>query len=174
MATRQILLYPDKRLRVPAKPIAQFDVELSKLVDDLAETMYHDHGVGLAAPQIGVSQRVFIVDVANNDEDAPSDLRVFVNPEIVEREGRISWNEGCLSFPGIHEEVERADRIKVVAYDVTGQRFELEADDLLAVAIQHENDHLDGKLIIDHISLLRRRLVNRAMRKFEKASAKSA
>jgi peptide deformylase len=174
MATRQVLLYPDKRLRIIAKPVAEFDAELTKLVDDLAETMYHDHGVGLASPQIGVSQRVFIVDIANNDEDAPSDLRVFVNPEIVEREGRIVWNEGCLSFPGIHEDIERAGRIKVVAYDATGQRFELEADDLLAVAIQHENDHLDGKLIIDHISMLRRRLVNRAMKKLEKASAKSA
>ena len=174
MATRQILHYPDKRLRVPAKPVAQFDAELTQLVNDLAETMYHDHGVGLAAPQIGVSQRVFIIDVANNDEDSPSDLRVFVNPEIVEREGRIVWNEGCLSFPGIHEDIERAERIKVVAYDAAGHRFELEADNLLAVAIQHENDHLDGKLIIDHISLLRRRLVNRAMKKYEKSAAKSA
>ncbi len=99
---------------------------------------------------------------------------MFVNPEIVEREGRIVWNEGCLSFPGIHEDIERAERIKVVAYDATGQRFELEAHDLLAVAIQHENDHLDGMLIIDHISMLRRRLVNRAMKKQAKASAKSA
>jgi peptide deformylase len=174
MAVRKILHYPDKRLRIYARPVAQFDDELSRLVDDLAETMYHGQGVGLAAPQIGVSQRVFIIDIANNDEDAPSDLRVFVNPEIVKREGRIIWNEGCLSFPGIHEDIERAERIKVVAYDVTGQRFEFEADDLLAVAIQHENDHLDGKLIIDHISVLRRRLVNRAMKKQEKTSAKSA
>lgn len=174
MATRQILRYPDKRLRILAKPVARFDAELTALVDDLAETMYHDHGIGLAAPQIGVSQRLFVIDVANNDEDAPSELRVFINPKIVEREGQIVWNEGCLSFPGVHEDIERAERIKVVAYDPTGQRFELDADDLLAVAIQHENDHLDGKLIIDHINMLRRRLVNRAMKKREKASAKSA
>jgi peptide deformylase len=105
--------------------------------------------------------------VANNDEDAPSELRVFVNPEIVAREGEVVWNEGCLSFPGVREDIERAERVRVRACDATGKSFELEADGLLAVAIQHENDHLEGTLIIDHLSLLKRRLVRRAMAKRE-------
>ncbi|MBN1655416.1 MAG: peptide deformylase [Deltaproteobacteria bacterium] len=174
MAVRQILHYPDKRLRIPCKPVTAFDDELRSLVEDLIETMYHGRGVGLAAPQIGVSKRLFVVDVANNEEDAPSEIRVFINPQIIEREGRVVWNEGCLSFPGIHEDIERAERIKAAAYDAAGERFELEADGLLAVAIQHESDHLDGTLIIDHISMLRRRLVNRTMKRQEKQSAKSA
>jgi len=162
MAIRPILHYPDKRLRNPGTPVLRFDAELKQLVDDMAETMYAAPGVGLAAPQIGVSQRVFIIDVAAG-EDAPSDLRVFVNPEIIERNGEVCYEEGCLSFPGVHEEIDRAERIRVRAQDVAGQSFELEADGLLAIAVQHENDHLDGKLMVDHLSLLRRRLVHRAM-----------
>jgi peptide deformylase len=172
MTVRQILRYPDKRLRVPAKPVTDFDAELQTLANDLAETMYRDRGVGLAAPQIGVSKRVFVVDVANNDEDSPSDLRVFVNPRIVQREGEIIWNEGCLSFPGVHEDIERSEKITVVANDATGQEFKIEAEELFAVAIQHEYDHLEGRLIIDHLNMLRRRLVNRAMKQHEKAAAK--
>jgi peptide deformylase len=162
MAIRPILHYPDERLRQPGVRVERFDDELKQLVDDMAETMYAAPGVGLAAPQIGVSLRVFIVDVATG-EDEPSDLRVFVNPEIVQTHGEIESEEGCLSFPGIHEEVERAERIAVRARDVTGKPFELEADGFLAIAIQHEHDHLDGKLLVDHLSLLRRRLVHRAM-----------
>src|SRR5690349_6068004 len=158
MAIRPILHYPDKRLRNPGKPVERFDSELRALVDDMAETMYAAPGVGLAAPQIGVSQRIFIVDVAAG-EDAPSDLRVFINPEIIERVGEVCFEEGCLSFPGIHEQVDRAERIRVRARDVNGESFELEADGLLAIAVQHENDHLDGKLLVDRVSLLRRRLV---------------
>jgi peptide deformylase len=162
MAIRPILHYPDKRLRTPGKPVERFDDALKRLVDDMAETMYAAPGVGLAAPQIGVSQRVFIIDVAAG-EDAPSDLRVFVNPEIVQKVGQVCYEEGCLSFPGVHEEVDRAERVCVRAQDATGKTFELEADGLLAIAVQHENDHLDGKLMVDHLSLLRRRLVHRAM-----------
>jgi peptide deformylase len=162
MAIRPILHYPDKRLRNPGKPVERFDDELRKLVDDMAETMYAAPGVGLAAPQIGVSQRVFIIDVAAG-EDAPSELRVFVNPEIVEKIGEVCYEEGCLSFPGVHEEVDRAERVRVRAQDVQGLPFELEADGLLAIAIQHEHDHLEGKLLVDHLSLLRRRIVHRAM-----------
>ncbi|MBX3275253.1 MAG: peptide deformylase [Sandaracinaceae bacterium] len=162
MAIRTILHYPDKRLREPGKPVTEFGPQLAKLVEDMAETMYAAPGVGLAAPQIGESVRVFVIDVATA-EDAPSDLRVFVNPEIVERQGVQCWEEGCLSFPGVHEEIERAERVKVTARTVTGEAFELEADGLLAVAIQHENDHLDGKLMVDHLGLIRRRLVHRAM-----------
>jgi peptide deformylase len=126
--------------------------------------------VGLAATQIGEPVRVFIIDVATG-EDEPSDLKVFVNPELLSRQGTQAWEEGCLSFPGVHEEVERAERVKVRAQDVDGRTFELEADGLLAVAIQHENDHLDGKLMIDHLGLIRRRLVHRQMSKRQAAEA---
>jgi len=161
---RPILFYPDKRLRNPGKEVEEFNAELRQLLDDMAETMYAAPGVGLAAPQLGLSMRLFIVDVAT-EEDEPSDLRVFINPEIIEAEGDTTFNEGCLSFPGIREEVDRAERIKVRAFDRDGKPFELEADGLLAIVIQHENDHLDGKLMIDHLSVLRRRLVHRAMSK---------
>lgn len=164
MAVRAILHYPDKRLREPGKPVEAFDAELQALLDDMAETMYAAPGVGLAAPQIGVSKRIFVIDVASG-EDEPSDLRVFINPEIVAREGTIRFEEGCLSFPGVHEEVDRAERVTVRAQAVDGETFELEADGLLAVAIQHENDHLNGELMIDHLGLLRRRLVHRQMTK---------
>ncbi|MGE0789379.1 MAG: peptide deformylase [Sandaracinaceae bacterium] len=164
MAIRRILHYPDKRLREPGKPVVEFGPELERLVEDMAETMYAAPGVGLAATQIGEPVRLFIVDIATGD-DEPSDLRVFVNPEIVETQGTQCWEEGCLSFPGVHEEVERAETIKVRAQDQRGATFELEADGLLAVAIQHENDHLDGKLMIDHLGLIRKRLVHRAMQK---------
>ena len=161
---RPILFYPDKRLRNPGTEVEEFNAELHQLIDDMAETMYVAPGVGLAAPQLGLSMRLFIVDVAT-EEDEPSDLRVFINPKIIEAEGDATFNEGCLSFPGIREEIDRAERIKVRALDRDGKPFELEADGLLAIVIQHENDHLDGKLMIDHLSVLRRRLVHRAMSK---------
>ncbi len=164
MAIRTILHYPDKRLRNPGQPVTEFGPELEKLVEDMAETMYAAPGVGLAATQIGEPLRLFIIDVATGD-DEPSDLRVFVNPEILDRNGDQVWEEGCLSFPGVHEEVERAERVRVRAQNAKGETFELEADGLLAVAIQHENDHLDGKLLIDHLGLIRRRLVHRQMTK---------
>ena len=148
----------------------QFDEALDALIDDMAETMYAAPGVGLAAPQIGVSKRLFIIDVAT-DEDEPSDLRVFINPEIIAAEGETTFNEGCLSFPGVREDIDRAERVTVRALDKDGKPFELEADGLLAIAIQHENDHLDGKLMIDHLSVLRRRLVHRAMTKRAAADA---
>jgi peptide deformylase len=170
MAVRPILHYPDKRLRIPGKPVETFDADLARLVDDMAETMYAAPGVGLAAPQIGVSLRLFVIDVAT-DDDQPSDLRTFVNPEILEHVGEVCYEEGCLSFPGVHEEVRRAERVRVRAQRVDGSAFELEAEGLLAIAIQHENDHLDGKLMVDHLSLIRRRLVHRAMTKRASAAA---
>jgi peptide deformylase len=108
--------------------------------------------------------RIFLVDIATGD-DQPSDLRVFINPELVSTVGEVCSEEGCLSFPGIHEEITRAERVKVRAKDQQGETFELEADGLLAIAIQHENDHLEGKLMVDHLSMLRRRLVHRSMMK---------
>jgi len=169
MAIRTILHYPDKRLREPGKPVTEFGPELETLVEDMAETMYAAPGVGLAATQIGEPIRMFIIDVAQGEDD-PSELRVFVNPEITTLDGAQAWEEGCLSFPGIHEEIERAERVTVRAQNEKGEPFELEADGLLAVAIQHENDHLDGKLMIDHLGLIRRRLVHRSMSKRSSAA----
>lgn len=162
MAIRTILHYPDKRLRIPATPVSEFGPAFTALVDDLAETMYAAPGVGLAAPQIGVSQRLFVVDVATG-EDEPSDFRVFANPVILERQGEVVWEEGCLSFPGVHEDIERAERVKVRAQDRNGDFFGFEAEGLLAVAIQHEHDHLEGKLMLDHLGMLKKRMVHRQM-----------
>ena len=164
MAIRTILHYPDKRLRDPGQVVTDFGPAFQKLVEDMAETMYAAPGVGLAATQIGEPVRLFIVDTATGD-DEPSDLRVFVNPEIVERTGEVRWEEGCLSFPGVHEEIDRAERVKVRAQDKEGKPFELETDGLLAIAIQHELDHLDGKLMVDRLGLIRKRLVHRQMMK---------
>ncbi len=166
---RTILHYPDKRLRDKGEPIAAVTPEIQALVDDMAETMYAAPGVGLAATQIGVKLQLFVIDVASEDE--PSDLRVFLNPEILERHDALVWTEGCLSFPGVQEEVERAAKVKVRALDREGREFTLEAEGLLAVAIQHEYDHLQGVLMIDHLGPLKRRLVQRKMQKRADANA---
>jgi len=163
MAIRTILRYPDKRLREKALPVAVVDDDVRKLCDDMAETMYAAPGVGLAAPQIGVSKRIFVIDIATADEK--SDLRVFINPEFVAREGETVWEEGCLSFPGIHEEVQRAAKVTVRALGLDGSSFEVTAEGLLAIAIQHEYDHLEGTLMVDRVSLLKRRFIDREMRK---------
>jgi peptide deformylase len=125
--------------------------------------MYAAPGVGLAANQIGEPHRIFLIDIASEDE--PSDLRVFINPELVATEGTQTWEEGCLSFPGVTEEVKRSAKVKVRATDRDGKPFELEADGLLAVAIQHEYDHLEGVLMIDHLGVLKKRIVQRRMHK---------
>lgn len=169
MAVRTILEYPDPRLREVAKPVETFDGALKTLVDDLAETMYDAGGVGLAATQVGVAQRVFVIDIAAEDE--PSDLRVFVNLEFVEKDGQQVWEEGCLSFPGVSEEIKRAERVKIRALDENGDAFELDADGLMAVALQHENDHLDGVLMIDKLGALKKRMVGKKMAKRQRESA---
>lgn len=160
---RTILHYPDPRLREKGVHIDVVTDEVKKLVDDMAETMYAAPGVGLAATQIGEAVQIFVVDTA--EEGAPSDFRVFINPEILEREGDITWNEGCLSFPGVNEEIERAAKVRVRAQDRDGKTFELEAEGLLAVAIQHEYDHLQGVLMIDHMGPLKKRMTHRKMLK---------
>jgi peptide deformylase len=158
---RTILHYPDKRLRERGKKIEAVTPELRKLIDDMAETMYAAPGVGLAATQIGEALQLFIIDIADNDE--PSDLRVFINPEILETTGELTWQEGCLSFPGVTEDIDRAAHVRVRAQDRDGKWFELEAEGLLAVAIQHEYDHLQGQLMIDHMGPLKKRLTHRKM-----------
>ncbi len=172
MAIRKILHYPDKRLRVPGQPVTDFGPALQALVDDMAETMYAAPGVGLAATQIGVAQQLFIIDVSSGE--GPAELRVFINAEILRRDGEVDWEEGCLSFPGVHQDIRRAARVGVRAQDRTGVFFELEAEELLAIAIQHENDHIIGKLMIDHLSPLKRRVVHRAMQKRAAASGEAA
>ena len=158
---RTILHYPDKRLREAGKRVEAVTPELQKLIDDMAETMYAAPGVGLAATQIGELLQLFIIDIA--DQDEKSDLRVFINPEILASEGDITWQEGCLSFPGIQEDIDRAAKVKVRAQGRDGKWFELDAEGLLAVAIQHEYDHLQGKLMIDHMGPLKKRLTHRKM-----------
>lgn len=168
MAVREILEYPDPRLREVAKPVPRVDDEIRQLVEDMAETMYDAPGVGLAAPQIGVGYRIFVIDIAGEDE--PSDFRVFINPEIVTTTGTQVWDEGCLSFPGVSEEIKRAEQVTVRALGKDGKSFELEADGLLAVAIQHENDHLNGVLMIDKLSAIKKRMMGRKLAKRAKAS----
>ena len=168
MAIRTILHYPDARLREPGKRVDRITPEVQQLVDDMAETMYAAPGVGLAATQIGELLQIFVVDCAAEGE--PSDFRVFINPEILEREGSTTFEEGCLSFPGAREEIERAERVRVKAQDREGKWFELEAEGLLAIAIQHEYDHLQGVLMIDRLGPLKKRLLHRKMLKREPAA----
>jgi peptide deformylase len=163
MAIRSILHYPDPRLRQKAAPVPQITPEIQKLVDDMAETMYAAPGVGLAATQIGEAHRVFLVDIAAEDE--PSRLHVFINPEVQKLGPEALGPEGCLSFPGVNEDIKRAAKVTVKALDREGKPFELTAEGLFAVAIQHENDHLDGVLMIDHMGMLKKRIVQRKMQK---------
>lgn len=169
MAIREILEYPDPRLREVAKPVAAVTDEIRALIDDMAETMYAAPGCGLAATQLGIDKRIFVIDVASEDE--PSELCVFINPEIVAMDGTQIWNEGCLSFPGVSEEIKRAERVRVRALGRDGKEFELEADGLLAVAIQHENDHLNGVLMIDKLSALKKRMMSRKLAKAKASDA---
>jgi peptide deformylase len=169
MSVRTILHYPDSRLREPGRRVDSLTRELRQLIDDLAETMYAAPGVGLAATQVGEQWQVFVVDCAAEGE--ASDLRVFVNPEILSTEGAATFEEGCLSFPGAREEVERAEKVRVRAQDQEGMWFELEAQGLLAIAIQHEYDHLRGVLMIDRLGPLKKRLLHRKMVRRSETSA---
>lgn len=164
MALRTILHYPDPRLRQVAKPVETVDDEVRRLVDDMAETMYAAPGIGLAAIQINVAQRVVVIDVS----ETRSQLQVFINPQILERDGTQVFEEGCLSVPGIFDEVERAKHIRVRALDRDGQAFELEADGLLATCIQHEIDHLDGKVFVDYLSRLKQSRIRKKLEKQER------
>ncbi len=161
MALLTILHYPDPRLRLRAKPVAAVTAGIRRLVTDMLETMYAAPGIGLAATQVGVDQRVIVVDVSEHG-DAP---QVFINPEILSRDGKEKMQEGCLSVPGVFEEVERAERVRVRAQDRDGRSLEFDADGLLAVCIQHEIDHLDGKLFVDYLSELKRQRIRRKLEK---------
>ncbi len=162
---RQIRIYPDEVLKRRAEEVEEFNSELKELVNDMFETMYERGGVGLAANQIGVLKRVFVIDLNSGKERQGEEKLVFVNPEILDSEGEIVHEEGCLSLPGLYKKVKRAAKVKVKAFDLEGKEFELECEGLLARAIQHELDHLNGILFIDRLSPLQKRL---ALEKFKK------
>ena len=161
MARLTILHYPDSRLRKPALPVEIVDDDVRALVADMLETMYAAPGIGLAATQVNVRKRIVVMDVSE-EKNQPL---AFINPTVLEREGESETEEGCLSVPGFYETVRRAERIRVSALDREGEPFELEASGLLAVCIQHEIDHLDGKLFVDYLSVLKR---DRIRKKLEK------
>ncbi|MEE4218144.1 MAG: peptide deformylase [Xanthomonadales bacterium] len=162
MAKLEILEMPDPRLRTVAKPVETFGSELSQLVDDMIETMYDARGIGLAATQVNVHKRLLVLDVSEA-QDTP---REYINPRILGSEGSETCEEGCLSVPGIYADVSRAETVRIAAYDRQGKAFEETLDGMHAVCIQHEIDHLDGKLFVDYLSPLKRRMV---VKKLEKA-----
>jgi peptide deformylase len=162
-----IVKFGNPVLEKPAEPVTVFDAHLKKLVDDMFESMYAAHGVGLAAPQIGISKRLAVIDVTFKED--PDAKLVIANPEIIKTEGRHTQNEGCLSIPEFREPVSRARKVTIRAQDVNGKWFEKTGDDLLARAFLHETDHLNGKLYISHISSLKRDFMKRKIRKLMKA-----
>jgi peptide deformylase len=159
-----ILEFPDERLRKKAAPVETVDGNIKKLVDDMLETMYQAKGVGLAATQVNIHQRIVVIDVSE-EKDNPLCL---INPEIIAKDGVEESEEGCLSVPGFFEKVKRAEHIRVKALNKDGQPFEFEANDLLAVCVQHELDHLEGKLFVDYISTLKRQRIKKKLEKIHK------
>ena len=168
MAERPIVIYGDPVLREVSEPVEEINQEIKDLVSALIDTLKKAQGLGLAAVQIGVPKRLFAVDVAAVDITEP--LRVFINPEIIETEGETEFEEGCLSFPGIYQKIVRPSRIKVRAMDLDGHQIEHEADGIVARAILHEYDHLEGKLFIDHLSTISRSLLKGRLKKLATAS----
>jgi peptide deformylase len=170
MAKLEILEMPDPRLRTVAKPVEQFDEQLAQLVDDMIETMYDAKGIGLAATQVNVHRRLLVLDVSEA-QDTP---REYINPEITETVGTETCEEGCLSVPGIYADVSRAESVRVKAFDRHGEPFEETLDGMHAVCLQHEMDHLQGKLFVDYLSPLKRRMVLKKLEKAKKQSEKNA
>jgi len=169
MAVRDILILPDKRLRLLSKPVAKIDAATKQLVEDMFDTMYDAPGIGLAAIQIGEPRRIVTMDLAKKDE--PKEPQVFINPELISKSGdKNTHEEGCLSIPEYYEEVERPTQVKVRFMDLDGKAQEVEANGLLATVLQHEIDHLNGVLFIDHISKLKR---DRVIKKFAKAAKRA-
>ncbi|WP_446745820.1 peptide deformylase [Silvibacterium acidisoli] len=163
----EIVKYPDPVLEKTAEPVTEFDDKLAKFVDDMFESMYEAKGIGLAAPQVGVSKRITVIDLSFKED--PEDKIVLINPEIITREGKQYEEEGCLSLPDIREKVARAAKVTVRAQDVKGEWFEMDGEELLARAFQHEIDHLDGVLFFKRVSGLKRDLILRRIRKLIKA-----
>ncbi|GAA0860053.1 peptide deformylase [Aliiglaciecola litoralis] len=170
MAILNVLRFPDERLRTVAKPVEKIDASIKQLVEDMFETMREENGIGLAATQVDVHKRVVVMDVSE-DQDT---RRVFINPEIIEMDGKTISEEGCLSVPNNYAKVERAEHIVVKALDADGKEFTLEADGLLAICIQHELDHLKGKLFVDYLSPLKRQRIRAKLEKEARISARAS
>ena len=165
MAKLEILELPDNRLRTVAKPVKRFDDDLARLIEDMTETMYSASGIGLAATQVNIHQRLLVLDVS----EAQDQPRVYINPEILRAEGTETCEEGCLSVPGIYAEVSRAANVRISAQKPDGNSFEEELEGMHAICIQHEIDHLDGKLFVDYLSPLKRRMVLKKLEKQRKS-----
>jgi peptide deformylase len=170
MSILPILRYPDVRLHTVAKPVQAVDARIQRLVDDMAETMYSAPGIGLAATQVDVHERVIVVDITEDH----SDLKVLINPEILEKEGDVEWEEGCLSVPGIYDKVHRAEKIRVQALNREGESYEFEAEGLLAVCVQHEMDHLVGKVFVEYLSRLKQTRIKTRLQKEARELKKDA
>jgi len=168
VAVRPIVIYGDPVLREKAKPVEKIDQEVKDLVADMIATLKDANGLGLAAPQVGVSKRIFITDLSSLE--LTESMRVFINPEIIDTSGETILEEGCLSFPGLYQKVSRPEELKIRALDVEGNEFELNVSGMLARAILHEYDHLEGILFIDHLSSLSRALIKGRLRKLAAAS----
>ncbi|MGB0836393.1 MAG: peptide deformylase [Psychrobium sp.] len=168
MAVLTVLRFPDKRLRTVAEPVAEVTSETQKIIDDMLETMYDEKGVGLAATQVDIHQRIVVMD-CSEDQDTPI---IMVNPEIIAREGSMMNKEGCLSVPGVYASVERAEKVTVRALDRDGKEFEFDAEELLAICVQHELDHLLGKVFVDYLSPLKRNRITKKLEKEAKLLAK--
>ena len=167
MALLNILKYPDERLHTVAKPVGEIDERIRTLVTDMTETMYEARGIGLAATQVNVHERVVVMDLS----EERNELRVFINPTITVKEGETTYEEGCLSVPGIYDTVTRAERITVEALDIDGKPFKLEADGLLAICVQHELDHLNGKVFVEHLSKLKQMRIRSKLAKQARITA---
>jgi peptide deformylase len=170
MAILNILEFPDPRLKTVAKDVKSFDIELKNLVENMTETMYSANGIGLAATQVNVHKRLLVLDVSE-DQDEP---RVYINPELLDHSGEQNHEEGCLSVPGIYASVKRAEYVTVKAHDVEGNSFEEQLEGLHAVCVQHEMDHLIGRLFVDYLSPLKRNMVRKKLEKQKKVAAKEA
>ncbi|OIV46926.1 peptide deformylase [Sodalis sp. TME1] len=169
MSLLQVLHYPDERLRKVAKPVADVNDAIRRIVDDMFETMYAEEGIGLAATQVDIHQRIIVIDVSENRDQR----LVLINPELLEKSRETGIDEGCLSIPDQRGFVPRAEKVKVRALDRDGNSFELEADDLLAICIQHEMDHLVGKLFVDYLSPLKRQRIRQKMEKLARMTARA-
>lgn len=171
MAIRDIVIYPDDRLRKPTTEVTVFDDKLKELVQDMFDSMYHYDGIGLAAPQIGVSKRVVTIDISDYDSEGKvieHHPLVLINPKILEKSGTTEYKEGCLSVPDYYDVVKRAEKVKVEAQDLDGNTHVYEADDLLAICMQHEIDHLEGHIFVDYLSSMKRERVRKKMLQFIK------
>ena len=161
MSILNILQYPDERLHDSAKPVVKIEDRIQKLVEDMSDTMYAASGIGLAATQVNVQERVIVIDISESRDD----LLVLINPEIILKEGTIIFEEGCLSVPGVFDRVERSERVKVRALDKLGEEFDLDAEGILSVCIQHEIDHLDGKIFVEYLSRLKQGRIIKKLKK---------